>query len=114
MSDCAIERLYDKCIFWIDGVLSSMDKTAGMNLYKEYQWMFSSGCKVPDLESLIKGVDPRVKSFRSRFREWFFIVCHYSFDPYHFGKTSYSRYLNDPYWQGTKAKGNERAVMETT
>ena len=107
MNDCAIEKLYDKCIFWIDGVLSSMNKTARMNLYKEYQWMFSSGCKVPDLESLIKGVDPRVKSFRSRFREWFFIVCHYSFDPYHFGKTSYSRYLNDPYWQGTKAKGNK-------
>ena len=84
-----------------------MDKTARMNLYKEYQWMFSSGCRLPDLEPLIKGVDPRVKSFRSRFQEWFFVVCHYSFDPYHFGMTSYSRYLNDPYWQGTKAKGNK-------
>ena len=107
MSDCDIERLYDKCILWIDGDLSSMNKTERMKLYDEYQWMFSSGCKSPDLEPLIKGVDPRVKSFRSKFREWFFVVCHYSFDPNHFGMTSYSRYLNDPYWQGTKAKGNK-------
>lgn len=66
MNDCVIEMLYDRCILWIDEVLSSMNKTARMNLYKEYQWMFSSGCKVPDLEPLIKGVDPRVKSFRSK------------------------------------------------
>ena len=32
MSDCVIEMLYDKCIFWIDEDLSSMNKTERMEL----------------------------------------------------------------------------------
>lgn len=107
MSDCVIEMLYDKCIFWIDEDLSSMNKTERMELYDDYRWMFSSGCKMPDLESLIIGVDPRVNAFRLKFRDWFFVVCNYSFNPYHFGQTSYSHFLNDPYWNGAKSKGNK-------
>lgn len=107
MSDCVIEMLYNKCIFWIDEDLSTMDKTERMELYEEYRWMFSSGCKMPDLESLIIGVDPRVNAFRLKFRDWFFVVCNYSFNPYHFGQTSYSHFLNDPYWNGAKSKGNK-------
>lgn len=107
MNDCVIEMLYDKCIFWIDEDLSSMNKTERMELYKEYRWMFSSNCKMPDLESLIIGLDPRVNAFRLKFRDWFFVVCNYSFNPYHFGQTSYSHFLNDPYWNGAKSKGNK-------
>lgn len=107
MNDCVIEMLYDKCIFWIDEDLSSMNKTERMELYDEYRWMFSSGCKMPDLESLIIGVDPRVNTFRLKFRDWFFVVCNYSFNPYHFGQTSYSNFLNAPYWNGSKSKGNK-------
>lgn len=107
MNDCVIEMLYDKCIFWIDEDLSSMNKTERMELYDEYRWMFSSGCKMPDLESLIIGVDPRVNTFRLKFRDWFFVVCNYSFNPYHFGQTSYSHFLNAPYWNGAKSKGNK-------
>lgn len=107
MSDCVIEMLYDKCIFWIDEDLSSMNKTERMELYDDYRWMFSSGCQMPDLESLIIGVDPRVNAFRLKFRDWFFVVCNYSFNPYHFGQTSYSHFLNDPYWNGAKSKGNK-------
>lgn len=93
MNDCAIEMLYDKCIFWIDEYLSSMNKTERMELYDEYRWMFSSGSKMPDLESLIIGGDPRVNTFRLKFRDWFFVVCNYSFNPYHFGQTSYSHFF---------------------
>lgn len=107
MNDCVIEMLYDKCISWIDGELSSMNKTERMKLYDKYRWMFSSNCKQPDLESLIIGVDPRVNTFRSKFREWFFVVCDYSFNPYHFGQTSYSHFMNASYWQGAKSKGNK-------
>lgn len=78
-----------------------------MELYDDYRWMFSSGCQMPDLESLIIGVDPRVNAFRLKFRDWFFVVCNYSFNPYHFGQTSYSHFLNDPYWNGAKSKGNK-------
>lgn len=73
MNDCVIEMLYDKCISWIDGELSSMNKTERMKLYDKYRWMFASNCKQPDLESLIIGVEPRVNTFRSKFREWFFV-----------------------------------------
>ena len=78
-----------------------------MKLYGSYGWMFSAGCKLPDLEPLIVGNDPRVMSFRSKFKEWFMVVCAYSLSPYTLGQTSYSHYLNNPHWQGTKVKGNK-------
>ena len=78
-----------------------------MILYEKYQWMFSAGWKLPDLEPLIVGNDPRVNTFRSKFKEWFMVVCAYSLSPYTLGQTSYSHYLNNPRWQGTKVKGNK-------
>lgn len=99
--------LYDGCMSFIDDDLSLMSKDERMSLYEKYQWMFSSGCETPTLEPLIVGNDPRVKSFRSRFKEWFMVVCNYSLSPYHFGQTSYSHFMNAPYWQGTKDKGNK-------
>lgn len=102
-----VEGLYSHCMSFIDNDLSLMSKEERMDLYKKYQWMFSSGCALPTLESLIKGNDPRVKSFRSKFKEWFMVVCAYSLSPYTLGQTSYSHYLNNPRWQGTKVKGNK-------
>lgn len=102
-----VEGLYDGCMSFIDKDLSLMSKDERMSLYEKYQWMFSSGCETPTLEPLIVGNDPRVKFFRSRFKEWFMVVCNYSFSPYHFGQTSYSHFMNAPYWQGTKDKGNK-------
>ena len=102
-----VEGLYDGCISFIDEDLSLMSKDERMDLYKKYQWMFSSNCVLPTLEPLIIGDDPRVNTFRSRFKEWFMVVCKYCFSPVHFGMTSYSHFMNAPYWQGTKAKGNK-------
>lgn len=78
-----------------------------MKLYGSYGWMFSAGSKLSDLETLIVGNDPRVMSFRSKFKDWFMVVCAYSLSPYTLGQTSYSHYLNNPRWQGTKVKGNK-------
>lgn len=108
MFDCGCyERLYCGCISFIDEELSAMDKDERMKFYENYRWMFSAGCKLPDLEPLIKGNDPRVNTFRSKFKEWFIVVCNYSFSPDHFGMTSYSHFMNAPYWQGIKVKGNK-------
>ena len=108
MFDCGCyERLYCGCISFIDEELSAMDKDERMKLYGSYGWMFSSGCETPTLEPLIVGNEPRVNTFREKLREWFMVVCNYSFSPYHFGKTSYSHFMNATYWQGTKAKGNK-------
>ena len=108
MFDCGYyERLYCGCISFIDEELSAMDKDERMKLYGSYGWMFSAGCKLPDLEPLIVGNDPRVMSFRSKFKEWFMVVCACSLSPYTLGQTSYSHYLNNPRWQGTKVKGNK-------
>lgn len=102
-----IEGLYDGCMSFIDKDLSVMSKEERMDLYKKYQWMFSSNCALPILEPLIVGNDPRVNTFREKFREWFMVVCNYSFSPCHFGMTSYSHFMNASCWQGTKAKGNK-------
>ena len=84
-----------------------MSKDERMSLYEKYQWMFSAGCKLPDLEPLVKGNDPRVNTFRKKFKEWFMVVYAYTLSPYTLGQTSYSHYLNNPHWQGTKVKGNK-------
>lgn len=102
-----VEGLYCHCMSFIDDDLSSMSKEERKKLYDGYKWMFSSGCETPTLEPLIKGNDPRVNTFREKFREWFMVVCNYSFSPYHFGLTSYSHFMNATYWQGTKVKGNK-------
>ena len=102
-----VEGLYCHCMSFIDNDLSSMSKNERMILYEKYQWMFSAGCKLPDLEPLVKGNDPRVNTFRKKFKEWFMVVCAYSLNPYTLGQTSYSHYLNNPHWQGTKVKGNK-------
>lgn len=102
-----VEGLYCHCMFFIDNDLSSMSEEERKKLYDGYKWMFSSGCETPTLEPLIIGNDPRVNTFLEKFREWFMVVCNYSFSPYHFGQTSYSHFMNATYWQGTKAKGNK-------
>lgn len=102
-----VEGLYCHCMSFIDNDLSSMSKDERMSLYEKYQWMFSAGCKLPDLEPLVKGNDPRVNTFRKKFKEWFMVVCAYTLSPYTLGQTSYSHYLNNPHWQGTKVKGNK-------
>lgn len=102
-----VEGLYSHCISFIDEELSAMNKEERMKLYESYGWMFSAGCKLPNLEPLVKGNDTRVKSFRSKFKEWFILVCNYSFSLDHFGMTSYSHYLNDPHWNGMKEKGSK-------
>lgn len=102
-----VEGLYGSCISFIDDGLSVMDKKERMKLYENYRWMFSSNCSLPTLEPLIVGNDPRVNTFRAKFKKWFMVVCNYSFSPYHFGMTSYSHFMNAHYWKGTKAKGNK-------
>lgn len=84
-----------------------MSEKERKKLYDGYKWMFSSGCETPTLEPLIKGNDPRVNTFRDKFREWFIVVCAYSLSPFTLGQTSYYHYLNNPRWQGLKGKGNK-------
>ena len=45
-----------------------MSKEERMDLYKKYQWMFSSGCETPTLEPLIVGNDPRVMRTSEKYR----------------------------------------------
>jgi len=100
-------RLCEKCLSWIDEDLSLKSKDEREKLYENYKWMFSNNSKVATLEPLIIGNDPRVNSYRAKFKEWFGVVCDYSLSPKHFGETSYSHYLKDPYWLGAKSKGNK-------
>ena len=102
-----VEGLYCHCMSFIDNNLSSMSKEERKKMYDGYKWMFSSGRETPTLEPLIIGNDPRVNTFRKKFKEWFMVVCAYSLSPYTLGQTSYSHYLNNPRWQGTKVKGNK-------
>ena len=99
------ERLYVRLMSWIDE-FSQETKDERKETYEHYRWMFSDDCKnLPTLEPLIS--DARVKTYRSRFKEWFMVVAGYSLTPEHWGKTSYSHFLNDPHWSGSKTKGNK-------
>ena len=100
-------RLCDEVISWIDDEFSLKSKQEREQIYESYRWMFSPDCKLVTLESLIVGNDPRVNTFREKFREWFEVVCDYSLNPKFLGMTSYSHYMKDPYWKGLKSKGNK-------
>ena len=69
-----VEGLYSHCMSFIYNDLSLMSKEERMDLYKKYLWMFSSGCEPPTLEPLIVGNEPRVNTFRKKFKEWFMVV----------------------------------------
>lgn len=99
------ERLYVRLMSWIDE-FSHKTKVERDETYENYRWMFSDDCKnLPTLEPLIS--DARVKTYRERFKEWFMVVANYSLTPEHLGKTSYSHFLNDSHWNGSKTKGNK-------
>ena len=99
------EGLYERLISWLDE-FSLKTKDEREETYDHYRWMFSGDCKnLPTLEPLIS--DARVKSYRDRFKEWFLVVCNYSLSPEHLGQTSYTHFLQDPHWKGTKTKGNK-------
>ena len=101
------ERLYEEIISLIDNDLSSKTREEREQIYESFRWMFSTDCKLVTLESFIVGNDPRVNSFRAKFKEWFEVVCDYSLNPKFLGMTSYSHYLKDPHWMGLKSKGNK-------
>lgn len=99
------ERLYVNLMFWIEE-FSQKTRNEREETYDLYRWMFSDTCKnLPTLEPLIS--DARAKTYRDRFKEWFMVVCNYSLSPRHLGKASYSHFLNDPYWKGSKTNGNK-------
>lgn len=99
-------ELCDKCLSWIDGDLSLMEKDDRFKLYETYSWMFSDCCgDLPTLEPLIS--DSRRFSYRERFREWFLVVCDCSLSPLHMGETSYYHFMRHPHWEGKKDKGNK-------
>ena len=101
------ERLYEQTISLIDNDLSLKTREEREHIYESYRWMLSTDCKLVTLESFIVGNDPRVNSFRAKFKEWFEVVCDYSLNPRYLGMTSYSHYLKDPHWMGLKSKGNK-------
>ena len=106
VDDESIERMYDGLVSWIDEDFSQLTKDEREKTYEHYRWMFSDDCKrLPTLEPLI--TDARWKTYRDRFKEWFMVVCGYSLSPQHLGKTSYSHFLNDSHWEGSKTKGNK-------
>ena len=99
-------RLYDSFISWIDNDFSHRSVDERLKVYESYRWMFSDDCeKLPTLEPIIS--DSRMVSFRSRFREWFMVVCDYSLSMFHMGETSYYHFLNHHYWKGTKKNGSK-------
>ena len=103
--DCRIEKLCEGVMSWIDE-FSKQTRDEREETYEHYRWMFSDDCKnLPTLEPLIS--DARVKTYRDRFKEWFRVVVGYSLSPEHLGQASYSHFLNDPYWKGSKTKGNK-------
>lgn len=103
--DERFERLYVRMMSWIDE-FSKKTKDEREKIYEDYRWMFSDDCKnLPTLEPLI--ADARANTYRTRFKEWFMVVANYSLTPEHWGKTSYSHFLNDPHWSGSKTKGNK-------
>ena len=81
-----IERLYEEYMTLIDG-LKAMTKEERVELYsKMTKTLFPHAEKVVDLEDQL---NEERKDYQRKFKEWFFVVCNWTFCGANFGETCF-------------------------
>lgn len=76
---------YDECLLLIDR-LSVMSVEERNVEYGKYQWLFPKSKRLVSLDDQLSNR----QDYKSKFKEWFFVVCKYLFCPSHLGQCSYS------------------------
>ena len=87
-----IERLYEEYMTLIDG-LKAMTKEERVELYsKMTKTLFPHAEKVVDLEDQL---NEERKDYQRKFKEWFFVVCNWTFCGANFGETCFELFKKE-------------------
>ena len=87
-----IERLYGEYMTLIDG-LKAMTKEERVELYsKMTKTLLPHAKKVVDLEDQL---NEERKDYQRKFKEWFFVICNWTFGSAHFGETCFDLFKKE-------------------
>ena len=87
-----IERLYEEYETLIDG-LKAMTREERFELYERMtKNLYPHATKVVDLEDQL---NEERKDYQRKFKEWFFVICNWTFSGAHFGETCFDLFKKE-------------------
>ena len=100
-----VERLYKECLTLIED-LRTRTKEERLEMYKSMtKTLFPHAKKIVDLEDqLIVGR----KDYQRKFKEWFFVICNWTFSPANFGETCFELFKKDIVKKSKKDKRSSK------
>ena len=100
-----IERLYEEYITLIDG-LKAMTREERFELYERMtKNLYPHATKVVDLEDQL---NEERKDYQRKFKEWFFVICNWTFSSAHFGETCFELYKKEVIKKSKKDKQSSK------
>ena len=105
VSNRIIERLYEEYMTLIDG-LKAMTREERFELYEcMTKTLYPHAKKVVDLEDQLS---EERKDYQRKFKEWFFVICNWTFSSAHFGETCFELYKKEVIKKSKKDKQSSK------
>ena len=100
-----IERLYEEYMTLVDG-LEAMTKEERFELYDSMtKTLLPHAKKMVDLEDQL---NEERKDYQRKFKEWFFVVCNWTFSSAHFGETCFDLFKKEVVKKSKKDKQSSK------
>ena len=100
-----IERMYEEYITLIDG-LKAMTREERFELYERMtKTLYPHAKKVVDLEDQL---NEERKDYQRKFKEWFFVICNWTFGSAHFGETCFDLFKKEVVKKSKKDKQSSK------
>ena len=100
-----VERLYEEYLTLIDG-LKAMTREERVELYsKMTKILLPHAKKVVDLEDQL---NEERKDYQRKFKEWFFVICNWTFGSAHFGETCFDLFKKEVVKKSKKDKQSSK------
>ena len=100
-----VERLYEEYMTLIDG-LKGKTKDERFKLYESMtRRLYPHAKKVVDLEDQL---NEERKDYQRKFKEWFFVICNWTFGSAHFGETCFDLFKKEVVKKSKKDKQSSK------
>ena len=100
-----VERLYGEYLTLIED-LRTRTKEERLEMYKSMtKTLFPHAKRMVDLEDQLNG---ERKDYKRKFKEWFFVICNWTFSPANFGETCFNLYKKEVVKQSKKDKRSSK------
>ena len=100
-----VERLYEEYMTLIDG-LKAMTREERFELYERMtKTLYPHAKKVVDLEDQL---NENRKDYQRKFKEWFFVICNWTFGSAHFGETCFDLFKKEVVKKSKKDKQSSK------